>query len=58
MGFTGGLDGKESTCNAQMVKNPPADYTPWGSKDTDMTEQLSIAHFQNIYTFGSLVDNR
>ena len=34
-----------------------ADYSPWGRKDSDMTEQLSIADFQDIYAFGFLIDS-
>jgi len=69
LGFTGGSDSKESTCNVgdlgsvpglgrspggghgnplqySCLENPHgqrslADYSPWGSKEVDTTEQLS-----------------
>ena len=71
MGFPGGSDGKESTCNAgdlglipglgrspgegngnplqySCLENPHGQrslvgYSPWGPKESDMTEQLSTA---------------
>ena len=71
MGFFGGLDGKESTCNEgdlslmpelgrsprgghgnplrySCLENPHGqrsleDYSPWGRKESDMTEHLSTA---------------
>ena len=68
MGFPGGSDSKESTCNARDLGSIPGlsrslgggngnplqflpgeshewrslvDYSPWGHKELDMTEQLS-----------------
>ena len=54
--------GHDNPLQYSYLKNPHrqrsmADYSPWGRKDSDMTERLSIAHFQDIYAFGSLVDN-
>ena len=75
LGFPGGSDGKESTCNTEdlgsipglgrspgeehgnplqysCLKNPHgqgslAGYSPWGRKESDMTERLSTAqHFK------------
>ena len=75
MGFPGGSDSKESTCNAGDLGSIPGSgrspggmhgnllqysclenshgqkslvgYSSWGHKESDMTEQLSIAqHFQ------------
>ena len=70
-GFSGGSDGKESTCNAEdlhsipesgrfpegghgnplqyaCLENPHGQrilvgYSPWGHKESDITEQLSTA---------------
>ena len=64
MGFPGGSDGKESTCNVgdlgstpelqrslggghgnplqySCLERSPVGYSPWGHKESDMTEQLS-----------------
>ena len=67
MGFPGGLDGKESSCNAgdlgsipglgrspggehgnpfqySCLENPHGflvGYSPWGGKESDVTERLS-----------------
>ena len=77
MGFPGGSDGTEYTCNAgdlglilglgespgrghgnplqySWLENPReqrslAGYSPWGHKESDMTEQLStVQHIINI----------
>ena len=73
MGFPGGSDCKESTCNAGDLGSIPGSgrspggmhgnllqysclenshgqkslvgYSSWGHKESDMTEQLSIAHY-------------
>ena len=73
MGFPGGSDSKESTCNAGDLGSIPGlgrspggmhgnllqysclenshgqkslvGYSSWGHKESDMTEQLSIAHY-------------
>ena len=73
MGFPGGSDSKESTCNAGDLGSIPGSgrspggmhgnllqysclenshgqkslvgYSSWGHKESDMTEQLSIAHY-------------
>ena len=73
MGFPGGSDCKESTCNAGDLGSIPGlgrspggmhgnllqysclenshgqkslvGYSSWGHKESDMTEQLSIAHY-------------
>ena len=70
VGFSGGSDGKESTCNVEDLGSIPglgrcpgegnanplqcsclenlhgqrnlADYSPWGRKESNMAEQLSI----------------
>ena len=54
MGFPGGSDGKESACNAgdlgwiPWLGSSPGEgkdyplYSPWGRKELDMTEQLSL----------------
>ena len=77
LGFSGGSDGKESTCNVgdlcsipglgrspggghgnplqySCLENPHwqrilAGYSPWGCKESDMTEQLSTQS-STIYT--------
>ena len=77
MGFFGGLDGKESTCNEgdlslmpelgrsprgghgnplrySCLENPHGqrsleDYSPWGRKESDMTEHLSTAWCTIVY---------
>ena len=81
LGFPGGSDSKEFTCNARdlgsipglgrspagghgnllqysCLKNPHGQrslvgYSPWGHKESDMTEQLSTAHF-NLVLFHML----
>ena len=53
MGFLGGSDGKESACNAGDPGWPRefhgqrglAGYSPWGCKETDTTEQLTLSLF-------------
>ena len=73
MGFPGGSDSKESTCNSGDLGSIPGlgrspggmhgnllqysclenshgqkslvGYSSWGHKESDMTEQLSIAHY-------------
>ena len=70
VGFSGGSDGNESTCNVEDLGSIPGlgrcpgegnanplqysclenlhgqrnlvDYSPWGRKESNMTEQLSI----------------
>ena len=74
MGFPGGLDGKESTCNArdlglifELGRSPGegngsplqyscqenstdqrrlVGYSPWGRRESDTTEQLTLFTFQ------------
>ena len=56
MGFPGGSDGKESGCNAGEGNGYPLQYSclensmvrgysPWGRKESDMTEQISLSLF-------------
>ena len=76
MGFLGGSDGKESTCNTGDLFDPwvrkipwrrewlptpvfmpgkshgqrsLAGYRPWGHKELDMTEQLSIVNYIDLF---------
>ena len=64
LGFPGGSDGKESTCNEGDLGSIPGlgrspgegndyplqysglensmDFSPWGHKESNMTEQLSL----------------
>ena len=53
MSFPCGSAGKESACNAgdlgsipELVRSPSIHglYSPWGHKESDMTEQLSLSH--------------
>ena len=67
LGFPGGSDGKESTCNEGDLGSIPGlgrspgegndyplqysglensmDFSPWGRKQSDSTEQLALSHF-------------
>ena len=57
LGFPGGSDGEESMCNDPLEKGMAAlssfltwrilrtGYCPWGSKESDMTEQ----HFHYVH---------
>ena len=56
LGFPGGSDGKGSTCNAEdlgwkypLEKGLATHFcilgSPWGHKELDTTEQLSLFHF-------------
>ena len=38
LGVPGGSDGQESTCNAEDL----AGHSPWGLKELDTTEQLTL----------------
>ena len=64
MGFPGGSDGKESTCNAGDLGSIPGlglsaggghgnpllySYSPLGHEESDTTEQLSTAHIQKYF---------
>ena len=73
LGFPGGSDSKESSCNVgdlgsipELGRSPgegnsyptlvlwPGEfhglYSPWGCKESDTTEQLSLSHF-HFFTF-------
>ena len=72
MGFSGGLGGKESACNAgdhpqrkERLLTPVelpgeflgqrslAGYSPWGRKESDTTERLSL-HYAAALHLGTL----
>ena len=83
LGFTGGSDGKESTCNAGYLsvfdpwawkiswrreqlptpiflleefhgQSSLAGYSPWGRKELDTTEQLSL--YPHLFIKTSLIE--
>ena len=44
LGFPGGSDGQESTCNVEDL----AGYSPWGLKELDTTEQLKLFYSSSM----------
>ena len=76
LGFPGGSDGKEFTCNEGDLGSIPGlgrspgegndyplqysglensmDFSPWGHKESDMTERLSLSNIFQFFLFSSI----